>query len=87
MMRYTVGGYEEFPVLHLRPTSEGPGVDLPDALFARWQHARTELDAAQREVVEYIRSTAGAAAIPEALRESDDYPAHEHPSDRSWHLS
>jgi hypothetical protein len=87
MTRYAVGGYEEFPVLHLRPVSEGPGVDLPDALFARWQHARTELDSAQREVLGYIRATAGATAIPDALRESGDYPAHEHPSDQSWHLS
>jgi hypothetical protein len=87
MARYAVGGYEEFPVLHLRPVDDGTGVDLPDALFARWQHARTELDAAQREVLAHIRGTAGGAAIPDTLRETEDYPAHEPASDRAWHLS
>jgi hypothetical protein len=87
MTRYAVGGYEEYPVLYLRPMGDGNGVELPESLYLRWQRARAELDAAQRAVLTYIRATASVDAIPPALRESQDYPEHEHPSDRSWHLS
>lgn len=87
MTRYAVGGYEEYPVLHLRPVGDGAGVELPEALYERWRRARAELEAAQRAVLAYIRATASVEAIPPPLRESQDYPEHDHPSDRSWHLS
>jgi hypothetical protein len=87
MTRYTVGGFEEYPVLHLRAVDDGQGVDLPPALYARWQRARAELDATQRAVLAHIRVTAGSAAIPAALREDEDHPNGEHPSDQAWKLS
>jgi hypothetical protein len=87
MPLYAVGGHEEYPVLHLRPVDEAPGVQLPESLYLRWQRARAELDAVQRDVLSHIRTTAGGEAVPAALREAQDYPAHEDPADRSWHLS
>jgi hypothetical protein len=88
MTRYAIGGYEEFPVLHLRPVDDGQGVELPAALYGRWQRARAELDATQRDIMAYIRATAGSEAIPAELREVQDNPVPEdHPSDRAWKLS
>jgi hypothetical protein len=86
MTRYVVGGYEEFPVLHLRPVDDGRGVELPEALYRRWQKARAELDATQREIVAHIRVTAGSDAIPAELREAHDHPTQDHPSDHAWKL-
>jgi hypothetical protein len=87
MTRYSVGGYEEFPVLHLRPVDDGQGVELPAALYARWQRARAELDATQRDIVAHIRATAGYQAIPAELREVGDHPSEDDPSDHAWKLS
>jgi hypothetical protein len=85
--RYVVGGYEEFPVLHLRPVDDGQGVELPETLYARWQRARAELDATQREIVAYIRATAGGEAVPAELREVQDRSSRDHPPDGAWTLS
>jgi hypothetical protein len=87
MTRYAVIGYEEFPVLHLRPAHDGSGVELPVALYIRWRTARAELDATQRDIVAYIRATAGSEAIPAELQEAQDQPREDHPSDRAWKLS
>lgn len=87
MTRYAVGGYEEYPVLALRPVGKDQGVDLPQALYIRWRRARAELDAAQQAVLAHIRQTAGGEAVPVELRESKDHPTHEPASDRSWKLS
>ena len=87
MTRYTVIGYEEFPVLHLQPTDDEGGVRLPPELYARWRNARAELDATQRDILAYIRATAGSVAIPAELREAQDQPSEDHPSDRAWKLS
>jgi hypothetical protein len=87
MPLYAVGGHEEYPVLHLRPVEEEPGVQLPESLYLRWQRARAELDAVQRDVLSHIRGTAGGGALPPSLREAQDYPALEDPADRSWNLS
>jgi hypothetical protein len=87
MTRYAVIGYEEFPVLHVRPVDDGSGVELPPALYKRWREARAELDAAQRDIVAHIRATAGPDAIPVELQEAQDQPSEDHPSDRAWKLS
>jgi hypothetical protein len=87
MTRYVVGGYEEFPVLHLRPVDDGQGVDLPEALYMRWQQARAELDATQREIVAHIRATAGGEAVPAELREVQDRSSRDNPSGGAWTLS
>jgi hypothetical protein len=87
MMRYAVGGYEEFPVLHLRPVDDGQGVELPATLYARWERARAELDATQREIVAHIRATGGSEAVPAELREAEDHPNEDDPSDSAWKLS
>jgi hypothetical protein len=72
MPRYMVGGYEEYPVLHLVPVHGEHGVELPVKLYQRWKHARAELDAVQRDVVAYLRENGGREAIPEELWESED---------------
>lgn len=87
MTRYAVGGYEEYPVLALRPVGKDQGIDLPQALYIRWRRARAELDAVQQAVLAHVRETAGGEALPVELRESEDHPAHEPASDRSWKLS
>jgi hypothetical protein len=87
LTQYAVGGHEEFPVLHIRPVEDGQGMPLPPALYLRWRKARDELDATQRDILAHIRSTAGAQAIPAELREAEDQPSQEHPSDHAWKLS
>jgi hypothetical protein len=72
MPHYLVGGYEEFPVLHLVPVRDEIGIELPVELYRRWRRARAELDAAQREVVAFLRRAGGREAIPEELWESGD---------------
>ena len=72
MPRYMVGGYEDYPVLHLVPVHGEHGVDLPAPLYQRWKSARAELDAVQRAVVAHLRDHGGRAAVPEALREPRD---------------
>jgi hypothetical protein len=67
-----VGGYEDYPVIHLVPVHGDHGVDLPVQLYQRWKAARTELDAVQRAVVAYLRDHGGRDAIPEELWESRD---------------
>lgn len=84
---YMVSGHEEFPVLYLRPVDNEQGVELPEALYRRWQRTRAELDAVQRDVVAYVRVNAGSDAIPLALRDRHDHPRGEPPSDRAWNLS
>jgi len=72
MPRYMVGGYEEYPVLHLVPVNGEHGSDLPAQLYQRWKTARAELDAVQREVVAHLAAHGGRGAVPEALREPRD---------------
>ena len=72
MPRYMVGGYEDYPVLHLVPVQGDQGVDLPTQLYRRWKDARAELDAVQRAVVAHLREHGGRAAIPEELWENRD---------------
>ncbi len=72
MPRYLVGGYEEFPVLHLVPVRGEVGVELPVELYRRWRRARAELDTAQHDVVAFLRRAGGREAIPEELWESRD---------------
>jgi hypothetical protein len=72
MSRYMVGGYEEYPVLHLVPVNGEHGVELPPQLYGRWRQARAELDAVQREVVAHLRANGGREAIPEELWETGD---------------
>jgi hypothetical protein len=72
MPRYMVGGYEDYPVLHLVPVEGEHGAELPAALYQRWKDARAELDAAQRAVVAHLREAGGRDAIPEELWESRD---------------
>jgi hypothetical protein len=69
-----VGGYEDYPVLHLVPAQGEYGAELPAPLYQRWRDARAELDAAQRAVVAYLRDAGGRDAIPEELWESRDRP-------------
>ena len=70
--RYMVGGYEDYPVLHLVPVHGEQGVDLPATLYQRWKDARAELDAVQRAVVAHLRDNGGRGAIPEELWETRD---------------
>lgn len=72
MTRYMVGGYEDYPVLHLVPVQGDHGVDLPEPLYRRWKDARAELDAVQHAVVAYLREQGGRSAIPEELWETRD---------------
>jgi hypothetical protein len=72
MPRYMIGGYEDYPVLHLVPVHGDHGVDLPEDLYQRWKDARAELDAVQHAVVGYLREHGGRAVIPEELWESRD---------------
>lgn len=81
MPRYTVGGYEEYSVLHLVPVRGGQGAELPSQLYLRWRKARAELDAVQRDVVSHLRRAGGRDAIPEELWELED--RHD-PSQRPW---
>ncbi|HKT05300.1 MAG TPA: hypothetical protein VJT31_37770 [Rugosimonospora sp.] len=67
-----IGGYEEYPVLHLVPVQGEHGVELPEQLYRRWKDARAELDAVQHTVIGYLREHGGRAAIPEELWESRD---------------
>jgi hypothetical protein len=69
-----VGGYEDYPVLHLVPVNGEHGVDLPAQLYHRWKDARAELDAVQRDVVAHLRARGGREAVPEALSEPRDRP-------------
>ncbi len=84
MPHYMVGGYEDYPVLHLVPVQGDHGVDLPIRLYQRWRDARAELDAVQREVVAHIREHAGRDAIPEELWESRDRRPRLSSSPRAW---
>jgi hypothetical protein len=75
MPRYMIGGYEDYPVLHLVPVHGEHGVDLPEHLYRRWKDARAELESVHHAVVGYLREHGGRAAIPEELRESRDRQA------------
>lgn len=72
MPRYMVGGYQDYPVLHLVPVQGDQGLDLPVQLYQRWRTARAELDAVQQAVVAHLREHGGHDAIPETLWESRD---------------
>jgi hypothetical protein len=72
MPRYMVGGYEEYPVLHLVPVKGELGVELPAPLYERWRRARAEMDAVQRDVIAHLRDRGGRQAIPEELWEHRD---------------
>jgi hypothetical protein len=72
MARYTIVGYEEYPVLSLHPVHHDHGVPLPGHLYDRWLHARTALDIAQRDVIAHLRASGGRIAIPEELWELQD---------------
>lgn len=72
MPRYMVGGYEDYPVLHLVPVHGDQGVELPAELYERWRTARGELEAVQRAVVAHLRERGGRDAIPEELWEVRD---------------
>ena len=72
MPHYTVIGYEEYPALHLHPTDDDRGVELPAPLYSRWLRVRAELDAVQRDVVAHLRASGGRGAIPEELWEPQD---------------
>jgi hypothetical protein len=72
MSRYMIGGYEEYPVIHLVPVKGDYGVELPEALYDRWRRARAELEAVQRDVVAHLRDQGGREAIPEELWEQRD---------------
>lgn len=84
MMRYTVSGYEEFPVLHLVPVDGDAGAELPTALYDRWVRARSELDSVQREVLAHLRETGGSGTIPEELWESVDRESRDGTSSTGW---
>jgi hypothetical protein len=72
MPRYMVGGYEDYPVLHIVPVSGDHGVELPVQLYQRWKDARAESDAVQRAVVAHLREHGGRDSIPEELWETRD---------------
>jgi hypothetical protein len=72
MPRYLIGGYEEYPVLDLVPTDRRAGALLPLDLYHRWQRARAELDAVQRDVIAHLHATGGRDAVPEELRDGRD---------------
>ncbi len=72
MARYTIVGYEEYPVLSLHPVDDDHGVPLPAHLYDRWLQARTALDIAQRDVIAHLRASGGRTAIPEELWEIQD---------------
>jgi hypothetical protein len=84
MPRYMVGGYEDYPVLHLAPVQGVSGVDLPAELYRRWKDARAELDAVQRAVVAHLREHGGWGAIPEELWEPGDRRVRAGRYTRSW---
>jgi hypothetical protein len=71
--RYMVGGYEDYPAIHLVPVQGEHGAELPAALYERWRDARAELDATQRAVLAHLRDAGGRDAIPEELWESRDH--------------
>ncbi len=72
MARYTIVGYEEYPVLNLHPVDGDHGVHLPAHLYDRWLSARMALDSVQREVIAHLRASGGRIAIPEELWELQD---------------
>ena len=69
MPHYMVGGYDDYPMLHLVPVKGQHGIDLPARLYRRWKDARAELDAAQLAVVAHVRAHGGGDTLPKRFWE------------------
>jgi hypothetical protein len=72
MPHYMVGGYDDYPMLHLVPVNGEHGIDLPAQLYHRWKDARAELEAAQRAVVAHVRAHGGGDTLPNQLWEHSE---------------